>query len=67
MASPISISVAGPRKTRTYKSVREAARALTGSPNPTKIERMRGRIRRIVDNGGGYIGTKWVETVERQF
>jgi aspartate carbamoyltransferase catalytic subunit len=55
-----SVLAIGPRSTRTYKSVRAAARALSGTGLDV-TERTRSSIRRRLNVGGGYIGRTYVE------
>ncbi len=50
----------GPTTTRTYKSVRAAARALSGTGLDV-TERTRSSIRRKLNVGGGLVGRTYVE------
>lgn len=49
----------GPRSTRRYSSVRASARALSGN-GIDATERTRSRIRRNLNNGGGFVGRTYV-------
>lgn len=60
MSSQQTVRATGPSKiTRTYASVRAAARALSGTGTDS-TERTRSLIRRNLENGGGYVGRTYV-------
>lgn len=54
-----AVRVYGPTSSRTYSTVRGAARALSGNGKDS-TERTRSQIRRNLSNGGGYIGRSYV-------
>ena len=51
-----SIVARGPRSTRRFSSVRAAARALSGTGTDA-TERTRSAIRRVLNAGGGRVGS----------
>lgn len=60
MSNTTTVRATGPSgTTRTYSSVRAAARALSGTGADT-TERTRSAIRRSLVNGGGTIGRTYV-------
>ena len=55
----ISVLTIGPNKgTKVYSSTRAASRALSG----TGSDSLRRTIGRRLDNGGGFVGSVWVQT-----
>lgn len=56
------VRVSGPNSTRTFRSIRAAARSLSGNGVDT-TERTRSVLRRRLAAGGGFIGRVYVENV----